>query len=643
MIARLGKFQTRHQGKPSQVKGDLTMPEVKMVLDVLDADCNDWLDMKNGMAVRTQFYMISRCDCAHHIQTQNFSQHPRFDFACQTKLNWSKNVRDERDCPFQIILGAMNTALCMLLSLAIYLEIQFATFGTDYSRDLPAEEEANNPAPLASLASYSKQATRKACKCARFIALAALTAGKVGMHSIHKCASTFAKRMGSTQDDVDVRGRWKGDSGGRMSTRYINPEQPYVDAITASHLCVDGAIKYKFKEDAHVGPAFFAEHVCANINHYFPSSSKMAETLGPALLWACFEPPVATQRIPAWLVKKVKDAHEDCRPELWPSGVNPIECVKLSVYKFGELLCIDELPTVAAPEGAPVQQQQQQSIGNDQQLAMLHSMNQRLSHSEEKVEASHGDIKHKLQQQLSHINRNVSRIQLSAPTQRAPGNANTTGPIRSTPAQLGKPKCMHSLWVEYTHGVGGNKPAKDFTPTEHGKVKQKCYRRRVFWDIVSTLVNAVHGAPAAVDKVWNHCGRSSSVTAALDSLWADKKTFRHLGGVNPVFHIGRRRPTALPPRRTLTHLPQTQANRAQPQQNTMRRYMTEQRAAPTQALRTPPLARLQQRAAAQAAQQRESLGITLETRADGTTRPVAAIQCGIQSQCLTFSFLVKAI
>ena len=41
MIARLGKFQTRHQGKASQVKRDLTMPEVKMVLDILDADCND--------------------------------------------------------------------------------------------------------------------------------------------------------------------------------------------------------------------------------------------------------------------------------------------------------------------------------------------------------------------------------------------------------------------------------------------------------------------------------------------------------------------------------------------------------------------------------------------------------------------------
>ena len=351
------------------------MPEVKMVLDVLDADCNDWSDMKNGMAVRTQFHMISRGDCAHHIQTQNFSQHPRFDFACQTKLNWSKNVRDERDCPFQIVLGAMNSAFCMLLSLAIYLEIRFSTFGydskflftEDYSADLPDAEVADDPAPLAACAAYSKKVNAIVFQCGRFIALAAITAGKIGMHSIRKCASAFAKRKGAQQDDVDVRGRWKGDKGGRTSTRCINPEQPHVDAMTCGHLCVDGPIKYKFKEGAQVGPAFFAEHVCPHVNACFPASSKMAETLGPALLWGCYEPTVAAQRIPDWLVKKIKEACEDCRPELWPAGVNPIERVKLSIYKVGELLCIDELPSSEGDgngAAALVQQQQQRSAGD---------------------------------------------------------------------------------------------------------------------------------------------------------------------------------------------------------------------------------------------------------------------------------------
>jgi len=194
-------------------------------MELLDSDCNNFTLLKWGAAARTQFHMISRGDCAHHIQTNNFSQHPRFDFALQTKLNWSKNVRDERDCPFQIVLGAMNTAFCMLLSLAIYLEVRFSTFGTDS--------------------------------------------------------------------------------------------------------------KFLFMED----------------------------------------------------------------------------------YSL-------DLPD----------------------------------------------------EELSHLNRNISRVQLLAPTQRAAGTGNTVGPIRPTAAQLGRPKCLHTLWVEYTHGIGGNKPAKDFTSVEKGKCKQK-YRR----------------------------------------------------------------------------------------------------------------------------------------------------------------------
>ena len=368
--------------------------------------------------------------------------------------------------------------------------------------------------------------------------------------------------------------------------------------MTCGLLCVDGAIKYKFKEGAHVGPAFFVEHVCPNINKFFPASSKMAETLGPALLWGCFEPTIASQRIPDWLVKKVKDAFEDCRPEGWETGVNPIERVKVSIYKVGELLCIEELPTGADNGGGPAQHQQQpQVMANDQAIAMLHNMNMRLGHLEELVASAHGNMKQELQQQLSHLNRNISQVQLLAPTQRAAGTGtgNTVGPICPTAAQLGRPKCLHTLWVEYTHGIGGNKPAKDFTSGEKGKCKQKYYRRKVFWDIVSTLVNAGYGAPAAVDKVYHQYGRDSSVTHVLNCLLDDRKRYRGNGGCHPVFHIGRRVPLA---RRQMNYLPQTQAQRAHPQQNTMRRYMIEQRAAPTQALRTLPLANLHANAAA---------------------------------------------
>jgi hypothetical protein len=47
----------------------------------------------------------------------------QFPFSILCNVGWSKNVREERDCPDQVILGAMDAHYCMLLTLAIYLEM----------------------------------------------------------------------------------------------------------------------------------------------------------------------------------------------------------------------------------------------------------------------------------------------------------------------------------------------------------------------------------------------------------------------------------------------------------------------------------------------------------------------------------------
>jgi hypothetical protein len=44
------------------------------------------------------------------------------DFVLPTKVMWSKNVRDERRCPDQIILGANDPSWCVLIHMAVYLE-----------------------------------------------------------------------------------------------------------------------------------------------------------------------------------------------------------------------------------------------------------------------------------------------------------------------------------------------------------------------------------------------------------------------------------------------------------------------------------------------------------------------------------------
>jgi len=93
--------------------------------------------------------------------------------------------------------------------------------------------------------------------------------------------------------------------------------------------------------------------------------------------------------------------------------------------------------------GAPVQRQPP-AADQQQQLAILHNMNIRIGNLEEKVDASHGDLKQELQQQQSHVNRNMSRLQVLAPSQRAATGGNV-GPVCPTAAQLGRLKCLHTL------------------------------------------------------------------------------------------------------------------------------------------------------------------------------------------------------
>jgi hypothetical protein len=52
------------------------------------------------------------------------------------------------------------------------------------------------------------------------------------------------------------------------------------------------------------------------------------------------------------------------------------------------------------------------------------------------------------------------------------------------------PKTLHDLWQEYEFGSGNRKPAKDFTPTERGKVKHSYYKRKFLWEKVSEMVRS---------------------------------------------------------------------------------------------------------------------------------------------------------
>jgi hypothetical protein len=72
--------------------------------------------------INFQFHLIARIDNTTQLMLDHIRVHDSFDNALKTRLNWSKNVRDECDGLCQVILGCMNPVFCVFISLGLWLE-----------------------------------------------------------------------------------------------------------------------------------------------------------------------------------------------------------------------------------------------------------------------------------------------------------------------------------------------------------------------------------------------------------------------------------------------------------------------------------------------------------------------------------------
>jgi hypothetical protein len=77
-----------------------------------------------------QFHMILQIDdstlfFAHHLKLHNnYSQ-----FCLKARLNWAKNVNEERQAPYQALTGSMNQQYCVFIAfLGVWLETSLSTF-----------------------------------------------------------------------------------------------------------------------------------------------------------------------------------------------------------------------------------------------------------------------------------------------------------------------------------------------------------------------------------------------------------------------------------------------------------------------------------------------------------------------------------
>ena len=166
----------------------------------------------------------------------------------------------------------------------------------------------------------------------------------IGTHSNRKCPAEYAANRGAHINEVEIRGRWKGQKGGRVVFRYVNIQQEYEDAKVATLLCRGGAVRYKVKDAVAdvVTDAWLCEHVVPNIHRRYPDDHRLCRLLGIALLYFCLS---SNEDVlcPGALRERVKDAYA----ALGTEEEEPIVKIELHVYRMpnGTFGIFDAVPT----------------------------------------------------------------------------------------------------------------------------------------------------------------------------------------------------------------------------------------------------------------------------------------------------------
>jgi hypothetical protein len=87
-------------------------------------------------------------------------------------------------------------------------------------------------------------------------------------------------------------------------------------------------------------------------------------------------------------------------------------------------------------------------------------------------------------------------------------------------SMVSKPRTLQEVYNEFEFGIGGRKPAKDFTTAERnsrvGGVKQKWYRRRIIYWMIVQLTNRNYMVQAACFKIREAFGMDWSVTQIIN-------------------------------------------------------------------------------------------------------------------------------
>jgi hypothetical protein len=469
--------------------------------------------------------------------------HDNFPNVLKARLTWSKNVQEERDAPWQIVLGSLDSVFCVYLSLSLWLELNLKTNPNSF--ESPYVFSFSNDVGIPTGGVKAKDAVQnvfgqKVFNREEFVD----DEGPLGSHSIRKFGATHVRRCGCSKDEKDIRGRWKGK--GRVSDVYDDVELPYPDAKVAEKLCFGGACIYKNcdEDDAFknsVINSFLLTIVVPNIRKKLPELVSLV--LGRLFLWCVYSE--FHYMVPEDVKNEIKKGLGEVRTWETNSEKNPIIQQQVLVTGNQGSVFLDEiLDSVDQANDL-----EENGVGNNreirrgfsvaEQLMVIQSSLMSLRREVIQMKAEQDEEKVVngilLSRNFSVVNSNLRRLatQVARPVrvaqqqqqgvQRGGDSGEVVGSELPGNLLSPYPRSLHDLWEEYQNGLGDRKPARLLTYNERGRVKHKFHRRKVVWDLISGLVRQGLTANAAIDRIYSVYGAQTSVTKIINAVKFDKK------------------------------------------------------------------------------------------------------------------------
>ena len=545
------KAETRGIGQPTRANRPFTSGEFVQIIDLMgNYSGASVVDRKKFQAwLKLQYHIIGRADDISHLKKNVLEPSTQFPGRLTVKMRWSKNVQDERDCPKQIIMGAMNSKYCVELALALYLEKWIGDGDGAVSQWVFANgrSTAQDETDI-----QDKDAINIKNQFSRFLGKAVLSnvefnqevAGNLGTHSIRKIATTVVRQRGCTKDDADYRGRWKMSK--RMQDNYTDVQLLWPDVLAGSKLCQGGVAKYKLKEGIGITDHWLATEICPNIAGSFDNT--VAAILAKPLVWACYEPSTI-EEVPVDLYARVttKIGALNLESVNFEAGENPIKKVEIIPSQTDGNVDMDEIPAdddeevlnaadalvaVAGGGGGGGGGFRRDREMRARVYAKVRTISERVVAMQHHEVTEFADMKRrmkKLERMIHAISVSPARVVGAATTRRGtPIRIGTAPPPDDPrPATLSRaPRTLHALWDEWMNGIGGRKPARLFTLRERGACKHLYSKRRKFWSCVERMLDGGTTLLVAIRRIYGVYGYLS-VTDILKKLGRDESNGGH--------------------------------------------------------------------------------------------------------------------